>query len=367
MPVKGLMPGLMEVGKIKIGIKGDMVKSKDGNEFRLPQKIDHFRIVKNERDENDDYILDDQIIEIIKKSKKGVYNKDGNLIEIPIRLLSNDIDTVFSTQYVSYVAGKLSCSGDGVKAHTRDGREIKCPCPRLDGAYTGKDKCKISGTLTCIVEGSRVGSCYKFRTTSINTARYILTSLMLIKRTTGGLLSFLPLCLAIQPKKTIIPSTGQPTTIYTVMVGAQKSYEELQRIALEMGKERITLIENMREIENEARKIVSSNVDTDREEKEFAEEFFPENIETTEVTNGKNGVKKADDAKETGSEAVKATDKKPAEAKEDKLLGKATGPEIVKKEADHLAPYNEPASVDEEDKLLGKATGPEVVKPVKLS
>ncbi len=349
MPVKGLMPGLMEVGKIKIGIKGDMVKSKDGNEFRLPQKIDHFRIVKNERDENDDYILDDQIIEIIKKSKKGVYNKDGNLIEIPIRLLSNDIDTVFSTQYVSYVNGKLSCSGDGIKAHTRDGRETKCPCQRLDGAYTGKDKCKISGTLTCIVEGSRVGSCYKFRTTSINTARYILTSLMLIKKTTGGLLSFLPLCLAIQPKKTIIPSTGQPTTIYTVMVGAQKSYEELQRISLEMGKERITLIENMREIENEAQKIISSDVNTKQEEKEFAEEFFPENIETAEVKKNEKAEKK-DDAKTTRGEAVKATDKKPAAAKEDKLLGKATEPKPAVKQETTVVP--EKISRDQLKKIL---------------
>jgi len=337
MPVKGLMPGLMEVGKIKIGIKGDTVTSKDGNEFRLPKKIDHFRIVKNERDENDDYVLDDQILEIIKKSKKGVYNKDGNLIEIPIRLLSNDIDTVFSTQYVSYVNGKLSCSGDGVKAHTRDGRETACPCKRLDGAYTGKDKCKVSGTLTCIVEGSRVGACYKFRTTSINTTKYILGSLLLIKRTTGGLLSFLPLCLAIQPKKTIIPATGQPTTIYVVMVGAQESYEKLQQIALEMGKDRMTLIENIRDVEIEARKIVSSDIDTDREEKEFAEEFFPENIEPAvqeqkpakqkkeaKPTDEKSkDTKKATDAKTTGGKAVKSQDAKEPEKEEDSLLGQA--------------------------------------------
>jgi hypothetical protein len=330
MPVKGLMPGLMEVGKIKIGIKGDMVKSKDGNEFRLPQKIDHFRIVKNERDENDDYILDNQIIEIIKDNPTAVYDKEMNIIGIPIRLLYNEIDLVFPTQYVSYVNGKLSCSGNGIKGTTRDGREVVCPCKRLDGAYTGKDKCKISGTLSCIIEGSNVGGCYKFRTTSINSARYILSSLMLIKAATGGLLSFIPLRLVINPKKTIIPATGAPTTIYVVTVEFQGGIDQLQKKALEMGQERVSLIENMRDIELEARKIVSSDVDTDREEKEFAEEFFPENIETTEVTSGKNSVKKTDKAKTTGGETVKATDKKPAAAKEDKLLGKATGPEVVK-------------------------------------
>ena len=334
MPVRGLMPGLLEVGKIKIGIKGDLVKSKDGNEFRLPQKIDHFRIVKNERDENDDYILDDQIIEIIKDNPAAVYNKDMNIIGIPIRLLYNEIDLVFPTQYVSYVAGKLSCSGNGVKGTTRDGREVACPCKRLDGAYTGKDKCKISGTLSCIIEGSNVGSCYKFRTTSINSARYILSSLMLIKAATGGLLSFIPLRLVINPKKTIIPATGAPTTIYVVTVEFQGGIDQLQKKALEMGQERVSLIENMRDIEIEARKIVSSDVDTDREEKEFAEEFFPENIETVKVKKDEKAEEKKpeekDDAKTIGGETVKATDKKLAEAKEDKLLGKATGPEVVK-------------------------------------
>ncbi len=341
MPVKGLMPGLMEVGKIKIGIKGDMVKSKDGNEFRLPQKIDHFRIVKNERDEKDDYVLDEEILSIIADNQNTLYQKDdrridgAGLIGIPIRLLYNEIDLVFPTQYVSYVNGKLSCSGNGIKGKTRDGRETACPCKRLDGAYTGKDKCKISGTLSCIIEGSNVGGCYKFRTTSINSARYILSSLMLIKAATGGLLSFIPLRLVINPKKTIIPSTGAPTTIYVVTVEFQGGIDQLQKKALEMGKERVNLIENMRDIEIEARKIVSSDVNTNQEEKEFAEEFFPENIETVEVKKDEKAEKKEsekkDDAKTTGSETIKATDKKSAAAKEDKLLGTATKPESVNK------------------------------------
>lgn len=382
MPVKGLMPGLMEVGKIKIGIKGKEVESKEGNTFRLPQKIDHFRIVKNERDENDDYILDDQIIEIIKDNPAAVYDKEMNIIGIPIRLLYNEIDLVFPTQYVSYVAGKLSCSGDGIKAHTRDGRETKCPCSRLDGAYTGKDKCKISGTLSCIIEGSNVGGCYKFRTTSINSARYILSSLMLIKAATGGLLSFIPLRLVINPKKTIIPATGQPTTIYVVTVEFQGGIEQLQQKALEMGKERVSLIENMRDIEIEARKIVSSDVNTDQEEKEFAEEFFPENIETTEVTSGKDSVKKADKTKTTESETVKASVKTESAKKEDPLLGQAREPKAVNKITDpptestvsETTPFAIPERIKTVIKTAAnevisaeKAKKTEVVKPVELS
>ena len=320
MPVKGLMPGLMEVGKIKIGIKGKMTTSQGGAEFRLPQKIDHFRIVKNERDENDDYALDEEIIETISKHKSTVFDKEKNIIAIPIRLLYNEIDLVFPTQYVSYVNGKLSCSGNGEKAHTRDGRETTCPCSRLDGAYTGKDKCKISGTLSCIIEGSNVGGCYKFRTTSINSARYILSSLMLIKAATGGLLSFIPLRLVINPKKTIIPATGAPTTIYVVTVEFQGGIEELQQKALTMGRERVSLIENMRDIEIEAKKIVSGDIDSDaeREEREFAEEFFPESIE----------VKTNNEEKEPEKKAVK--EKKKSKPKQTKKI--EVEPEVVELE-----------------------------------
>jgi hypothetical protein len=333
MPVKGLMPGLMEVGKIKIGVKGDETTSKDGNKFRLPKKIDHFRLVKNERDENDDYVLDDQIIEILKNNPATTYNKDMNIIGIPIRLLYNEIDLVFPTQYVSYVNGKLSCSGDGITAHTRDGREITCPCNRLDGAYTGKDKCKISGTLSCIIEGGNVGGCYKFRTTSINSARYILSSLMLIKAATGGLLSFIPLRLVINPKKTIIPSTGQPTTIYVVTVEFQGGVEDLQQKALEMGKERVSLIENMRDIEIEARKIAYSgaDVDTEREEKEFAEEFFPENIDSAKQEKKVAKVERVEKQKPAKQETKK---EKPKNAKktEKKVNHEKTGSEKIKKQ-----------------------------------
>jgi len=44
MPPRGVMPGLIELGKIKIGKKGEMVVSKNKKEFRQPEKFDHFII-----------------------------------------------------------------------------------------------------------------------------------------------------------------------------------------------------------------------------------------------------------------------------------------------------------------------------------
>jgi len=121
--------------------------------------------------------------------------------------------------------------------------------------------------------------------------------------------------LVINPQKTIIPSTGASTTIYVVTIEYQGGIDDLQLKALEMGKERVNLIENMRDIETEARKIVSSDVDTEKEEREFAEEFFPDNIIPDSIDVESEEVKKPAAEKHELSDEV------------DSLLGKAVEPE----------------------------------------
>ena len=158
--IHGLLPSLAEQGRIKLGQKGKTVMSKDGKTFRLPEKLSFFRLTTTEKDpETDDFIIDTEMMDILKKGRKAVYNTEGELIGIPIRLLYNDLEMNLSTQYVSYVGGRLTCSGNGQKAHTRDGREVACPCKRLDGAYSGTDKCKLYSVLSVLIEGSRIGSC----------------------------------------------------------------------------------------------------------------------------------------------------------------------------------------------------------------
>jgi hypothetical protein len=180
---------------------------------------------------------------------------------------------------------------------------------------------------------------------------------MLIKAATGGLLSFIPLRLVINPKKTIIPATGQPTTIYVVTVEFQGGIEQLQQKALEMGKERVSLIENMRDIEIEARKIVSSDVNTDQEEKEFAEEFFPENIETKpeaekEAPQKNEKVKPSKtDTEEAGSKVTETIKTPKKNEKDDSLLGAKT------KEKKPVKPEESTVSEKLSKEQISEATG----------
>ena len=282
MPVKGLMPALLEVGKIKIGMKGEEREKQGGGTYRLPVKLDHFRITTNERDEDGDFIVDEALTNsLVALANDGVdpsakVDKSGNLVRIPVRLLYDDIDLNFPTRYASYVGGKCSCSGDGEKAITRDGRETPCPCPRLDQGYKEPDKCKVNGTLSCIVAGAEsIGGCHKLRTTSKNTAMSILGSLAVIKAATGGILAFLPLSLVVQPKTTTIPGEGGTTTVYIVSVVYSGTISKLQRQALEMAQSKAAYRLNMEGIESEARLMLEQTTTSEEEEKDIQEEFYP--------------------------------------------------------------------------------------------
>lgn len=343
--IHGLLPSLSESGRIKLGQKGKAVISKDGKTFRLPEKLSFFRLTTTEKDlETDDFITDTEMMDILKKGGKATYNAENELTGIPIRLLYNTIDMNLSTQYVSYVGGKLTCSGDGQKAQTRDGRDVPCPCNRLNGTYTGKDKCKLYSVLSVLIEGSRIGSCWKLRSTSKNTAKHLISSMLLIKALTGGLLAFLPLQLVVRPKKTIIPNTGQPTTVYVASIEYPGGIEELQKKALEMGAESAKLITNMHEIEAETRRIVAP-VNNEKEEFETAIEFFPDSIELasdqpdqikTTTTKKNTGKKKA------GSKPVESQNKAEPEQKEDNLLGTTTKSERINKDTDAITKSTEP-------------------------
>lgn len=269
--VKGLTPGLLEIGKIKIGIKGKMIESAQGNKFQPPKKLDHFVVTTTKKGEDGNYIEDEEI--------KNIFGleKDSEIKSIPVRLLYNDPDLNFPTRYASYNGGKLTCSGDGEKAITAMDRQIECPCKKLDNAYQGKDKCKINGTLSVIIDNTnKFGGCHKFRTTSFNTCSSILGSMAIIKHATGGILAFLPLHLTIQPKTTTIPTTGGTTTIYVVSLIYPGNVSELQQAAFEMATEKRQYLLAMKEIENKAK---SDNPFSSEDEKEIVEEFYPEAVD----------------------------------------------------------------------------------------
>lgn len=282
--IKNLQVQLNEAGKIKIGKKGTMITSQGGAEFRPPKKLDHFQLVTTEKDKNGDYIIDVALQNKIKQAGTGLVNENGCLIGLPIRLLYNDDELNFPTRYVSYVSGKMSCHGDGEQSFKRvDNFKTPhpCPCERCDQAYQGKDKCKPTGTLTCVIdEAGLFGQAHKFRTTSMNTIKGILGGIHLIKTTTNGKIAGLPLMLTMNAKQTTTPQ-GVATTVYIVSICYRGNMEDLRQEVLKLVSTEKQFLLSMETIEDQARKAMAESediIDIGDDEQDFVEEFFPDAV-----------------------------------------------------------------------------------------
>jgi len=340
--IKNLQAALPELGKIKSGIKGKEIISKDGNKFRPPQKLNHFIITTMERDESGDLVQDDALVSVLKKSNAARMDKEGNLTGIPIRLLYNDIELNFPTRYACYIGGKCTCSGDGEIGKTRDGREITCPCEKQDMAYQGKDKCKINGKLYCVVEGTTsVGACHVLRTTSFNTVQSIIGGLAFIQAAAGGMLAFLPLQLVLTPKTTVIPSSGAPVTVYVASIVYNGNIDELRQTALGMAQDKAKYLTQMDSIEASAKQLMLSVVESDEEQLEVNEEFYPDSID----------VKSADIETKKSAEKVAGKKQKTVSKSKPKLKPK-------------LKPETEVEKETLKESIESKQTAPDVATPL---
>ena len=281
MMIKNLCPGLVELGKIKIGNKGAIRKSQSGSDWQAPQKLDHFLITTNERGADNNFILDDSLHKVFGESPK----------QIAVRLIYDDISLNFATRYICYYGKTVFCSGDGEEAQRlqKDGstKPITCPCERQDPKYTGEDgkgkgKCKINGILSVIIDGAQaVGGVWKFRTTSYNSVVGILSSLALIQRITGGRLAGIPLMMTVSPKSVANPLDGKQQTIYVVGLQYAGTIDTLRdagyQIAITEAKHGIS----MKRIEEDAmlmlaHKPVGGSGLGDDLDQDVIEEFYPE-------------------------------------------------------------------------------------------
>ncbi len=262
--IKGFIPQLKEIGKIKIGKKGAMKESAGGKQFRQPVKFDHFEITGILKDDKtDDYLLDPIMQTLGEKP-----------IELDILLLYNDISLNFRTRYNAYSGGKCICTGDGENATTLE-RELRVCNPEACEIFQ-KKKCKVNGILSCILMKSpRLGGVYKFRTTSFHTVRSILSSLMFLSTITGGVLSMLPLKLVLSPMK-VQPKDMQTTqTIYVVNVEFAGTAQDLLQTMFEVQKYQGAMRAQILELEQTAR-LALSEPESEQEAKDVQDEFYPE-------------------------------------------------------------------------------------------
>lgn len=285
MMIKNLCPGLMEMGKIKIGNKGQVRKSTSGTDWQAPQKLDHFLITTNERGADNNFILDDNLHRLFGESPKS----------IPVRLIYDDISLNFATRYICYYGKTVFCSGDGEEAQRLNADKKTyaarpCPCERQDPKFAGdvvngqikagQGKCKINGILSVIVDGAQtVGGVWKFRTTSYNSVVGILSSLALIQRITGGRLAGIPMNMTVSPKTVADPISQKQQTIYVVGLQYAGTMDSLRdtgyQIALTEAKHGIS----MARIEEDARLMLTHTPTAglgDDLDQDVIEEFYPE-------------------------------------------------------------------------------------------
>ena len=210
--IQGFTPVLQELGKIKIGAKGKTTTSKKGKIYRPPEKHEYFTIVTTEIDKNGDWVLDSNF-------------PNNKPTKLNITLLYNDPSENFYTQYAAYTKIGRVCHGDGERAITSTS-EIKT-CNPSECLLFQERECKPNGILSVVLrDNPRLGGVYKFRTTSYNTIRNILSSMFLLQNRTGGLLAGIPLVLKISPQTTKT-KTGITTTIHVVNLEFEGTDDEL--------------------------------------------------------------------------------------------------------------------------------------------
>ena len=170
---------LQEVGKIKIGMKGERKeKSGGGGTFAMPKKLDHFIVTMNVRDrESDNFYIDQPVHD------KMMLQNDWT--RIPIRFLFPTIEGNWESTLSHYVGTKPWCVSKDAKIATRANTDGNLPGAKWTGGthnepclfkscpYFGKDDkgrvlgCKPFATLSVVLPWSQqLGGVYKFRTTS---------------------------------------------------------------------------------------------------------------------------------------------------------------------------------------------------------
>lgn len=273
MMIMDIQPGLAETGAIKIGGKGkEKISQKTGQPYRPPVKYDHFVIRTKQKGVNGDYNIDP----IMKKWGYSGTFEDGP-VELDIYLLYNDPTANFLTSYRQYKGGKCMCSGNGIEAVKADGTKVVCnteTCPIFKSS-----KCKPNGILSVILKDApTIGGVYKFRTTSYNSIRQILSSMFLIQSATGGYLANIPLKMTLTPKTVNPIDSPTAQTAYIVNIIFPGNAEDLHKATIELVKERALMKNEILQIEEQAKRALCAP-ESSESIMEIEEEFYPENEE----------------------------------------------------------------------------------------
>lgn len=339
--IKSLPRRLPEIGKIKIGKKGEVKTSKQGNKFRLPQKLDYFLITKLEESDDGNFEIDVDTTEIVKEYLKTKYGDAAakKITRIPIVLPFDTPELNCMTRISRYTGTKLTGVSDGetywkVDPSTQKRTEIDTPTPeQLENEW------KWNGTMAVVIQGARrVGGVWKFRTTGYNSIVDLLSSMDLIALHTGGRLAGVPLEMVVKPRRAVDPR-GQAQTVYSVSLEFPGTQAELASAVTHLLENQYRNDANIKRLENAAVRLMSAD-DFD-DEAGVTDEFYPDKDLVDEVKNEKpEGIEAINDL-------VKDTDK-PTPPKKEKKPDPEPLPDHVDAEFEETDDHEE----DEDDDLI---------------
>jgi len=340
-------PQLAEIGKIKIGGKGEERTSKKGEKYRLPVFTDHFLICRNERDAQGNLLPD-----------KKLMDKIGDHCQsLDVVLLFDDI-SLSVPQFLAYYRGKnVFCRGNGkfaeriIDEKTGKRQRVECPCEFLNDDEKGNSRCTPHTILSCILPiADQIGGVFTFRSSGYGSCKAIKSSLMLIQSLTNGIIARIPLKLRLQmiTKTTKAGTFTVPvvTIVYEGKAGDDRpAIDQLYEHALKIAQHRTTYSTQIAKLEELRRKALEAP-ETLEAIVDVVEEFQPQNQPALNDDSPQNGEL---DAKI--DELMKKTGVKPEQAEilkkncKDKL-------ELVKK-LEEMIPAQETQKKPEETKDKG--------------
>ena len=348
---------LTELGKIKIGGKSAQVRtSAGGNKWRAPEKHDYFTITTMNRSADGDLVPDTATMEQLK----GQFgDPDGKLRQIPIYVLSNDIDDILQVAYLWYGGKSVAARSDGLKVtwfyDRTNGRRLAAPIEEdwkpefleLKNSK-GQNLFKKHSVFNCVMgaQEARFGGVYKFRTTSVITSQQLYQSLVLLSQHTGGILTGLPLMLVVRPVQ--VSPEGKTTTVYVVHVEMRgQDILAIQDRALRIAQHQLANRQTIISVQSQYRALLAPpGTESDAEAADIAEEFQPETADDLPPPPALD---------DTWAGVLEGKQPEPAKAKEpDKGLSDAVIGEVLQSMANDtsLPPITDSDNTQDDDVLL---------------
>jgi len=229
--------------------------------------------------------------ELMSQLAKEYGDGDGKLRQLPVQVLSNDIEDVMQSAYVWY-AGKTCGARSDSETVTwfndpTNGKHLDEPRTEawnddmlLCANSKGVKLFKLHTVFNCVIASkeARFGGVYKFRTTSVISGRQLYSSMIEVRTRTYGVLMGLPLRLVVRPVQ--VSPDGQPTTVYVVHTELHgPSLAAIQTQALDQMKVFAANREQIQGVQAQyKRMLLPPGTESQDEARDINEEFQPETV-----------------------------------------------------------------------------------------